>query len=124
MALIFGAAARRFAGGVGAAIAASASVGYLGFLVAADRGIFVWSHRVADGTRAGGRGWSGYLLCSAQRDGGACVAGKQQLLSLSALSPEVTAEFSSGVDLPTTVFGSGRVLHVRLSVHGRKMDFF
>lgn len=33
VALIFGAAARRFPGGVGAAIAASASVGYLGFLV-------------------------------------------------------------------------------------------
>jgi MFS family permease len=31
--LIFGAAARRFPGGVGAAIAAAASVGYLGFLV-------------------------------------------------------------------------------------------
>jgi MFS family permease len=33
VALIFGAAARRFPGGVGAAIAAAASVGYLGFLV-------------------------------------------------------------------------------------------
>jgi hypothetical protein len=33
VALIFGAAARRFPGGVGAAIAGAASVGYLGFLV-------------------------------------------------------------------------------------------
>jgi MFS family permease len=33
IALIFGAAARRNPGGVGAAIAAAASVGYLGFLV-------------------------------------------------------------------------------------------
>jgi MFS family permease len=33
VALIFGASARRFPGGVGAAIAAAASVGYLGFLV-------------------------------------------------------------------------------------------
>jgi MFS family permease len=33
VALIFGAAARRSPGGVGAAIAAAASVGYLGFLV-------------------------------------------------------------------------------------------
>jgi hypothetical protein len=33
VALIFGAAARRFPGGVGAAIAAAASIGYLGFLV-------------------------------------------------------------------------------------------
>jgi MFS family permease len=33
VALIFGAAARKFPGGVGAAIAAAASVGYLGFLV-------------------------------------------------------------------------------------------
>jgi hypothetical protein len=33
--------------------------------------------------------------------------GKKQLLSLSALSPQVTAEFSSGVDLPITVSGSG-----------------
>ena len=33
IALIFGAAARRSPGGVGAAIAAAASIGYLGFLV-------------------------------------------------------------------------------------------
>jgi hypothetical protein len=33
IALIFGAAARRSPGGVGAAIAAASSVGYLGFLV-------------------------------------------------------------------------------------------
>jgi hypothetical protein len=36
--------------------------------------------------------------------------GKQQLLSFSPLSPEVTAEFSSGVDLPTTVLVLDREL--------------
>jgi hypothetical protein len=29
---------------------------------------------------------------------------------------------SGGADLPTTVFGSGRVPHVRPSVHGPKTD--
>jgi hypothetical protein len=70
---------------------------------AASGGIFVRSARAAGGTGAGGRSWRGYLLFGPRSDGGDRVMGKKQLPYLSALSPEVTAAFSGGVDLSTTV---------------------
>ncbi len=81
-------------------IAASASVGYLGFLVGppvvgALSGVVGLRAALALVVVAG--------VAISFADGGDRVTGKQQSLSLSASSPEVTAEFSSGVDLSTTV---------------------